>query len=62
MISTVYSMVMMAVMIGIIIQIRDDGLLSPSSMFFLAVSGQVVITGDIRFLLKCTDRFILLQT
>lgn len=38
-------MVMMAVMIGIIIQVRDDGILSPSSMFFLAVSGQVVITG-----------------
>lgn len=38
-------MVMMAVMIGIIIQVRDDGIFSPSSMFFLAVSGQVVITG-----------------
>lgn len=42
-------MVMMAVMIGIIIQVRDDGLLSPSSMFFLAVSGQVIITGDFIF-------------
>lgn len=36
---------MMAVMIGIIIQVRDDGIFSPSSMFFLAVSGQVIITG-----------------
>lgn len=55
-------MVMMAVMIGIIIQIRDDGLLSPSSMFFLAVSGQVIITGEIRFLLKCDDSHFLWRT
>lgn len=38
-------MVMMAVMIGIIIQVMDDGIFSPSSMFFLSVVGQVIITG-----------------
>lgn len=43
-ISSVYSLVMMAVMVGIIIQVMDDGILSPSSLFFLAVSGQVIVT------------------
>lgn len=36
---------MMAVMVGIVIQMMDDGILSPSSLFFLAVSGQVIVTG-----------------
>lgn len=44
-ISSMYSLVMMAVMVGIIIQIMDDGILSPSSLFFLSVSGQVIVTG-----------------
>lgn len=44
-ISSVYSLVMMAVMIGIIIQIMDDGILSPTSLFFISVASQVVITG-----------------
>lgn len=44
-ISSIYSLVMMAVMVGIVIQMMDDGILSPSSLFFLAVSGQVIITG-----------------
>lgn len=35
---------MLAVMVGIIIQVMDDGILSPSSLFFLAVSGQVIVT------------------
>lgn len=44
-ISSVYSLVMMAVMIGIIVQIMDDGLFSPTSIFFICVAGQIVITG-----------------
>lgn len=36
---------MMAVMIGIIVQIMDDGILSPTSLFFIFVAGQIVITG-----------------
>lgn len=36
---------MMAVMIGIIMQVLEDGILSPSSLFFFVVSGQVVVTG-----------------
>lgn len=38
-------MVMMAVMIGIIMQVLEDGILSPSSVFFFVVAGQVIITG-----------------
>lgn len=44
-ISSVYSLVMMAVMIGIIIQVLEDGIMSPSSLFFFIVAGQIVITG-----------------
>lgn len=44
-ISAVYSLVMMAVMVGIIMQVLEDGIMSPSSVFFLVVAGQVVITG-----------------
>lgn len=36
---------MMAVMIGIIMQVIDDGIMSPSSLFFCTVAGQIVITG-----------------
>lgn len=36
---------MMAVMIGIIMQVLEDGILSPSSVFFFVVAGQVVVTG-----------------
>lgn len=32
-------------MIGIIMQVMEDGIFSPSSVFFFVVSGQVVITG-----------------
>lgn len=45
-ISSVYSLVMMAVMIGIIIQVLEDGIMSPSSLFFFIVAGQIVITGN----------------
>lgn len=37
---------MMAVMIGIMIQVKEDGILSPSSLFFFIVAGQVIITGN----------------
>ena len=36
---------MMAVMVGIMIQVIEDGILSPSSMFFMAVTFQIIITG-----------------
>lgn len=44
-ISAIYSLVMMAVLIGIIIQVMDDGILSPTSLFFFCVVLQVCITG-----------------
>lgn len=44
-ISTVYGMVMIAVLIGIMMQISEDGWLAPSSLFFFVVSGQLILTG-----------------
>lgn len=56
-ISSVYSLVMMAVMIGIIIQVLEDGIMSPSSLFFFIVAGQIVITGNsIKVSKKCVAR------
>lgn len=45
-ISALYCLVMMAVLIGIIIQMLEDGILSPASLFFLAVALQIVIAGN----------------
>ncbi|XP_062716312.1 chitin synthase chs-2-like [Aedes albopictus] len=44
-ISAIYSLVMMAVLVGIIIQVMEDGILAPSSVFFMAVALQIVVTG-----------------
>ncbi|XP_011291179.1 chitin synthase chs-2 [Musca domestica] len=44
-ISAVYCLVMMAVLIGIIIQMIDDGPLAPASLFFLLVFLQIFIAG-----------------
>ncbi|XP_055608469.1 chitin synthase chs-2-like [Uranotaenia lowii] len=44
-ISAIYSLVMMAVLVGIIIQVMEDGIMAPSSIFFLTVALQIVITG-----------------
>uniref|UniRef100_A0A182FS46 chitin synthase n=1 Tax=Anopheles albimanus TaxID=7167 RepID=A0A182FS46_ANOAL len=44
-ISAIYSLVMMAVLVGIVVQVMEDGILAPSSMFFIAVALQIVITG-----------------
>lgn len=57
-ISSVYSLVMMAVMIGIIIQVLEDGIMSPSSLFFFIVAGQIVITGTSIKDFKCTLQII----
>lgn len=43
-ITAVYSLVMMAVVVGIMIQMLEDSILSPSSLFFAAVAGQIIIT------------------
>ncbi|XP_061397172.1 chitin synthase chs-2 [Musca vetustissima] len=44
-ISAVYCLVMMAVLIGIIIQMIDDGPLAPASLFFILVFLQIFIAG-----------------
>ncbi|CAB3381251.1 Hypothetical predicted protein [Cloeon dipterum] len=44
-ISTLYGMVMIAVLVGIMMQISEDGPLAPSSLFFFIVSGQLILTG-----------------
>ncbi|XP_058825614.1 chitin synthase chs-2-like [Topomyia yanbarensis] len=44
-ISAIYSLVMMAVLVGIIIQVMEDGILAPSSVFFISVALQIVVTG-----------------
>ncbi|XP_055854071.1 chitin synthase chs-2 [Episyrphus balteatus] len=44
-VSTVYCLVMMAVLIGIIIQMLEDGIFSPATLFFIIVAGQIVIAG-----------------
>jgi chitin synthase len=36
---------MMAVMVGIMIQVIEDGILAPSSLFFFLVTLQIIITG-----------------
>ncbi|KAH8404445.1 hypothetical protein KR222_002050, partial [Zaprionus bogoriensis] len=44
-ISSIYCLVMMAVLIGIIVQILEDGPLAPASLFFLLVAVQITIAG-----------------
>lgn len=43
-ISAIYGLVMMAVLIGIMVQIKDDGWLAPSSLFFFCVAAEFIIT------------------
>nr|XP_022916175.1 uncharacterized protein LOC111426060 [Onthophagus taurus] len=42
--SGVYSLVMMAVLVGILLQITSDGILAPSSLFFFCVAGEMIFT------------------
>lgn len=42
--STIYGLVMMAVLVGIMLQIQNDGVLAPSSLFFFCVAGEMIIT------------------
>nr|CAD7267356.1 unnamed protein product [Timema shepardi] len=44
-ISTVYGLVMMAVVVGIALQIKEDGPLAPASMFFFVFAGELIIAG-----------------
>jgi chitin synthase len=42
-ITAIYGLVMMAVLIGIMLQIIEDGPLAPSSLFFFIVAGGMII-------------------
>lgn len=44
-ISIVYSLIMMAVMVGVLIQVIEDGIMAPSSLFFITVALQIMVTG-----------------
>lgn len=44
-ISSVYGLVMMAVLVGILIQIEEDGPLAPSTLFLFIVAGEIIIAG-----------------
>lgn len=35
---------MMAVLVGVMLQITNDGVLAPSSLFFFCVAGEMIIT------------------
>jgi chitin synthase len=42
-ISAVYGLVMMAVLVGIMLQIDEDGPFAPSSLFFFVVAAEMII-------------------
>ena len=42
-----YCLIMMAVLVGIALQINNDGFLAPSSLFFFGVAAQMIIAGII---------------
>lgn len=42
-ISLVYGLIMMAVLVGIIMEIKGDGFLSPSSLFLFITVGEIVV-------------------
>ncbi|XP_060530267.1 chitin synthase chs-2-like [Cylas formicarius] len=46
-ISGIYGLIMMAVLVGIMMQINEDGILAPSSMFFFLMAGEFVVAGII---------------
>lgn len=44
-ISAVYGLVMIVVLVGIMIQITEDGWVAPSTILFFVVGGQLVVAG-----------------
>ena len=43
MLSTAYAMVMMAVIVGTALQLGEDGIASPSSIFLMSLTGSMTI-------------------
>ncbi|XP_066142426.1 chitin synthase chs-2-like [Euwallacea fornicatus] len=46
-ISGIYGLIMMMVLIGVAMQIHEDGLLAPSSLFFFIMMGEYIVAGII---------------
>lgn len=44
-ISIIYALIMMAVMVGVLVQVIEDGVMAPSSLFFITVALQIIVTG-----------------
>ncbi|XP_058798456.1 chitin synthase chs-2-like [Phymastichus coffea] len=44
-ITAIYGLVMIVVLVGIMLQITEDGWLAPSTLFFFLVAGELLITG-----------------
>lgn len=44
-ISLMYGLVMMAVLVGVTMEIKDNGFLSPSSLFLIVTAGEIVVAG-----------------
>lgn len=44
-ISTLYALIMVAVVVGLVIQLKEDGFFAPTSIFFVIMIGQILITG-----------------
>ncbi|KAF5283180.1 hypothetical protein FQR65_LT02692 [Abscondita terminalis] len=42
--SALYGLVMMAVLVGVMLQITQDGVLAPSSLFFFCIAGEFILT------------------
>lgn len=47
--STVYGMVMIAVIVGTAINVIQDGILSPTAIFLMLITSQIVITAILHF-------------
>lgn len=43
-ISAVYGLVMVAVLVGLLLQIQEDGIFAPSSLFFFLMAGELIVT------------------
>ncbi|CAH0556147.1 unnamed protein product [Brassicogethes aeneus] len=43
-ISAVYGLIMMAVLVGVLLQIKDDGWFAPSTLFFFMMAGEFIVT------------------
>nr|CAD7258371.1 unnamed protein product [Timema shepardi] len=42
--SAVYSLIMMAVLVGVALEMNQDGILSPGSLFLFFVAGEIIVT------------------